>query len=323
MVRRTVPKNILAVRTDRFGEFLLNIPAFRALKLKFPEAKLTLVVNPYVQELARCIDVVDEVIPWENKKHRLQDVYRFSEKLKKKNFGLCVIFNPSKEFNIISFLAGIPLRAGYARKWGFLLTHKIPDEKHLGDRHEIEYNLDLVKLIGAAADDKKLSLVINEDLAEQLLKGIDLNNSIVIHPWTSDLLKQWPTHKFFLLAQRLTKELRLTVIFIGGKEESDNSGELFAGFKDSVINLTGKTSLTQLAAVLKQSKLLISGDSGPVHLACCVGTPVVAIFRNDMPGKSPVRWGPRSEGSIVVEKNNLFNISVEEVFDKVKEILSR
>ncbi len=316
-------KNILAVRTDRFGEFLLNIPAFRALKLKFPEAKLTLVVNPYVQELASCIDVVDEVILWENRKHRLWEVLSFSNELRKKKIDLCIIFNPSKELNIAGFLAGIPLRIGYARKWGCLLTHRIPDRKYLGDRHEIDYNLDLTRFAGADSDDKKLSLSIDENIANDLLSGIDLSNAVVVHPWTSDSLKQWPTHKFFLLAQRLIEELRLTVIFIGGKEEPDNSGELFAGFKDNVINLIGKTSLTQLAAVLKQSKLLISGDSGPVHLACCVGTPVVAIFRNDMPGKSPVRWGPRSEGNIVVEKNNLFNISVEEVFDKVKEILSR
>jgi ADP-heptose:LPS heptosyltransferase len=76
--------------------------------------------------------------------------------------------------------------------------------------------------------------------------------------------------------------------------------------------------LKQLAALLKKCKLLISGDSGPVHLAACVETPVIAIFRSDMPQKCAVRWGPSSEGSIVVQKNNLADISVEEVFEKVR-----
>jgi ADP-heptose:LPS heptosyltransferase len=68
--------------------------------------------------------------------------------------------------------------------------------------------------------------------------------------------------------------------------------------------------------------LLISADSGPVHLASCVGVPVVAIFRNDIPGKSPKRWGPGAKESIVIEKNNLYDITVKEVFEKVKEVLN-
>jgi len=79
--------------------------------------------------------------------------------------------------------------------------------------------------------------------------------------------------------------------------------------------------LLELAVILKNSKILISLDSGPVHLASCVDTPVLAIFRNDIPAKSPIRWGPRSKKSIVIAKNNLSDITVEEVFDKVKEVL--
>lgn len=147
-------KNILAVRNDRFGEFLLNIPAFRALKKSYAGAKLTLLVNPCVQELARCIDFVDEVIAWENTRHKFSQIYRFSRDLKARDFDLCVIFNPSKELNIISFLAGIPIRVGYNRKWGILLTKKTEDKKYLGQKHEIEYNLELLSLIGIGSEDR-------------------------------------------------------------------------------------------------------------------------------------------------------------------------
>jgi ADP-heptose:LPS heptosyltransferase len=127
-------------------------------------------------------------------------------------------------------------------------------------------------------------------------------------------MKQWSVDKFKELAVRLENELGNKVIIIGGKEEADKSQKYFSDF----IDLTGKTTLVELAALLKKCKLLISGDSGPVHLASCVGTPVVAIFRNDTPGKGPVRWGPVSAGSSVVEKTSLQDITVEEVFDKVK-----
>ena len=157
-------KRILAVRNDRFGEFLLNIPALRALKEGYPAAKLTLLVNHYVQELARRIDFVDEVIAWENTKHKFSQIYRFSRNLKAGNFDLCVIFNPSRELNIIAFLAGIHLRLGYSRKWAFLLTHKMEDKKYLGQKHEVEYNLELLNLIGIKTEDKALSLKIDNEI---------------------------------------------------------------------------------------------------------------------------------------------------------------
>ena len=90
-----------------------------------------------------------------------------------------------------------------------------------------------------------------------------------------------------------------------------------------VVNLTGETSVRQLAALLKQARVLVSGDSGPVHVASCVGTPVVAIFGSSIPGKSSRRWGPRSAGSVMVEKPRLEDISVEDVFIQVRSLLGR
>jgi heptosyltransferase-2 len=315
-------KNILAVRNDRFGEFLLNIPAFRALKQGFPGAKLTLIVDPYVRELANAIDFVDEVICRDNKKHNFREIIKFSRQLKAGNFDLCVIFNPSKEFNLISFFSGIPARVGYNRKWGFLLTHKMPDKKYLGLKHEVEYNLELLDLIGVTTQDKALSLKIDDSvLKDEFLNVIESNNLVALHPWTSDSFKQWPIDNFRELSQQLIQELNVRVVIVGGKQEQDMSREYFEE-SGNLINLMGKTSLVQLAALLKKCRLLISADSGPVHLASCVGVPVVAIFRNDIPGKSPKRWGPGAKESIVIEKNNLYDITVKEVFEKVKEVLN-
>jgi heptosyltransferase-2 len=319
MINNLTVKKILVVRNDRFGEFLLIIPALRALKEKFKDAKIFAVVDPYVKELAKAISYIDEIITWGNRKHKFREILFFSHKLRKENFDLCIIFNPSKEFNIISFLSGIPIRVGYARKWDFLLTHKIEDKKYLGLKHEIDYNLELVRIIGADTDDKSLNLEIKEKI---YIPQIDnYKNSVVVHPWTSDSIKQWPIEYFRDLVLRLAKELNEKVIVIGGKENLDISQKYFSDLDESIINLTGKTTLLELAVILKNSKILISLDSGPVHLASCVDTPVLAIFRNDIPAKSPIRWGPRSKKSIVIAKNNLSDITVEEVFDKVKEVL--
>ena len=313
-------KNILVIRNDRFGEFLLNIPAIRALKESFEGSKIILAVDPYVKELAAKIPYADEVITWRNGKHSLTDILKFVNLLKKKSVDMAFIMNPSRDSNIAIKLAGIPERVGYARKWDFLLTKKIEDQKNLGQKHEIEYNLDLVRITGADTKNKTLSIDIVEPDFHSGSGNISTPGVeyIAIHPWTSDPVKQWPVERFRELALKLVKELDMDVLIVGGKDESEKS----AGFNyinNRIFNLTGKTTLLQLAAILKRSRLLISADSGPVHLACSVGTPVIALFRNDMPGKGPGRWGPCGCNNIVVEKNNLSDISVEEVLNKVKE----
>ena len=131
-------KNILIIRNDRFGEFLLNISAMRALKETYSQARLTLAVSSAVSELAGLVECVDEVVVWDEVKRNLR----------KHQFDLCVVLNPTKEANWAVFWAGIPVRVGYDRKWGFLLTHKIKDTKHFGNRHEVDCNLELVGLVG-------------------------------------------------------------------------------------------------------------------------------------------------------------------------------
>ncbi len=299
MINKERIKNILVVRNDRFGEFLLNIPAIRALKETYPKAKLTLAVSFMVRELAEAVNCVDEVLIWDQVKIDLR----------KQKFDLCVVLNPTKEAHIACFFAGIPLRVGYDRKWGFLLTHKLKDTKSQVNRHEVDCNLELVSLIGAKTQNKEIAssgLRLPRNDKYEFLAG-----AIAIHPFTSDPVKQWPLERFEELALRIRQELNLTVIMIGLSIGDFN-------LKGDVINMVNKTTLPELAVLLKRCSLLVSGDSGPVHLAAAVGTPVIALFRNDLPGKTATRWRPWGEGHIVIEKSNLEDISVDEVIETVK-----
>ena len=314
-------KRILVVRNDRFGEFLLNIPALRALKETFPGAKITAVVDPYVAELAGHIPFIDDIIAWGRGRHSLWAKLRLAGLLRKNKYGIAVMLNPSKEFNIITALAGIPVRAGYDRKCGFLLTHKLADAKHLGLKHEVEYNLELVGLLGAATGNLGLLLsieggIINNFLAE--FKVRDEDKLIAMHPWTSDPVKDWP--HFRQLAERLALQPGIRLVIVGASSAGTDAGG-FAGLGERVINLAGRTSLVQLAAFLAKCRLLITCDSGPMHLSCCVSTPVVALFSSSLPGKSARRWGPWGQNNTVIAKPRLSDISVEEVLTKVREKL--
>ncbi|MFA6217262.1 MAG: glycosyltransferase family 9 protein [Candidatus Omnitrophota bacterium] len=317
-------KKIIVFRNDRFGEFLLIIPALRALKRSYPGASLTVVAHPSVKPLAAVIEGVNEVLAWENRLHRFAEIMKFAFELKKKRFDLSVVFNPSKESHLVCFLAGIRIRLGYRRKWGFLLTKSIRDTKDSGLKHEVESNCELLQCLGIEVADKALSLSLDESKASDLLKDLSFpvnDRLVVIHPWTSDPVKQWPLENFKCLIEAIGKELEVTTVLIGGQLESLKGFAWKVNPGQKIHDLTGKTSLVQLAALLKKSRLLVSADSGPVHLAACVGTAVIALFRNDIPGKRPRRWGPWGKGHHVIAKENISDITVAEVFAAVKEKL--
>lgn len=294
-------KKILIVRNDRFGEFLLNIPAIRALREKYPQGKITLAVNSLVRELAEAVEDVDQVVIWDEIKGGL----------KKYKFDISVVLNPTKEAHWAVFWAGIPVRVGYDRKWGFLLTRKIKDTKDQGNRHEVDCNLELVGLLGASTLDRAPRIKVNGQLFRELIG----KKIVAVHFFTSDPVKQWPVERFMFLAQRIAKELNVKVVLVG----SDKSWQLPPWLTSSleIVDLINKTSLVELAALLKRCHLLVSCDSGPMHLAVAVGTPVVAIFRNDLPGKTARRWGPWGQGQIVIQESRLENISVEAVLEAV------
>lgn len=162
-------KNILVIRSDRFGEFLLNIPAIRALKDAYPQSVLTLAVNAQVCELAaRGLEWVDQVLDWDQIKGSLG----------KYKFDLAVVLNPTKEAHQKIFWAHIPVRLGYDRKWGILLTHKIKDTKHLGNRHEVEANLELVGLLGVKPSSSELAIKTDDRLYKYFIN----QKIVIIHP---------------------------------------------------------------------------------------------------------------------------------------------
>lgn len=327
MVDKEKVKNILVVRNDRFGEFLLNIPALRALRQSFKNARITVVVKPEVKELIEDNPYVDEIIVDNfSRKIRFFGVLKIAAQLRRQRFNIAIMFNPSKIFNILSFLAMIPIRLGYNRKCAFFLTHRIEDKKYEGLKHEVDYNLELINLVGARTDIKDIVLPIrSEDLAtiDKLLSG-KINSEdklIAIHPWASDPRKQWPLRNFIQLINLLTQEQNVKVIIVGGKENKDSiSAEHFI-YKEKIIDFTGELTLRQASCLFTKCVCLASCDSGPVHLAAASNLKTVALFRKEPPAISSTRWGPWGKDHTVIEKQSLGEIAVVEVLNKVKELL--
>ncbi len=298
-------KKILVVRTDRIGDVVLTTPIFKALRENYPQAHIAAMVSPRTKEILEGSPYIDEIIVYDKDKHHkgIAAFWKFILGLKNKRFDLAIVLHTKKRMNLITFLANIPRRIGFAEKGKFslLLTDRLKDTRPLGLKHEADYCLDVLKELGLKISERKLHVPLKKealDWADKVLaeNGINKGDKIVaIHPGASCPSKRWFKDRFVALADKLAHDYGFKIIIISGLKDIAIANDIGKSSKHKIVNLAGKISLAQTAAILKQVNIFISNDSGPVHIASAVGTPVISIFGRNQPGLSPLRWGPLGE----------------------------
>lgn len=303
-------KRILIVRTDRIGDVLLSTPVIKALRDSYPNAYIAVMVSPYAKDIVDGNPYLDEVIIYDKEgKHKSwRRSLKFAQNLKNKRFDLALLLHPTNRAHLVTFFSGIPRRIGYGRNFRFLLTDRLKHAKQLGQKHELEYAMDLVRCLGIEPKDKILFMPIkpeSERWVEELFKreGIKASDSLLaLHPAASCPSKVWPNERFAQVADKLVQQYGFKVLVICGPKDLALAEGVIKQMRSLAINLSGKTSVSQLASVLKRCNLFISNDSGPVHIAAAVGTPVISIFGRNQAGLSPARWGPTGKKDKILHK---------------------
>jgi len=304
-------KRILVIRLDKIGDVVLSTPVIKALRDAYPDSYIAFMVRPYAKQVVKGNPYLDRALVYDKYRDEKGIIgnWKFISELRKRRFDIAIILHPTKRSHIVPFLAGIPERVGYDRKLGFLLTKKVPHTKQMGLKHEIDYTLDMLRYIGVEPKDRTLHMPIN-DMSDAKVRhifevnGIGENDTtVVINPGASCPSKRWPPENFAKVADRLMEKYGTKVILISSGEEKMIGADVAHSMKVHPVNLCGVTTVGDLASILKRSKLLISNDSGPVHIACALGTPVVAIFGRNEAGLSPARWGPTGKDDIVLHKD--------------------
>lgn len=302
-------KNILCIRLDAMGDLLMTTPAIEAMKESVPGRRITLLASKEGGRVASSIGLFDDVIiysaPWlkaSGSSIHPDDDLKMIEKLKEKNFDGAVIFtvysqNPLPSA-LLCYLSGIPLRASFCRENPYsLLTHWVKeDEPQKFVRHEVRRHLDLVAHLGCSSEDRPMVLNVNgpsdHSLMEKLLvRGLlekEQDKWVVVHPGSTASSRRFHTEGFSRVCELLINEGK-TVIFTGAPSEAMISREIQKKMRgeNKGINLSGELELEELIALLKRSALLISNNSGPVHMAAALGTPVVDIYALTNPQHTP------------------------------------
>lgn len=301
---------ILCVRLDSLGDVIMTTPAIRAIKESHPERSVTLLTSPAGERAAGLIPEIDATIiyaaPWMKATATRADSsaeYRMADTLRRQGFDAAVIFtvftqNPLPAA-MLMYLADIPLRLAHCRENPYqLLTDWVPEtdlQVSAGMRHEVSRQLDLVSNVGCSTEDERLSIRVPNSAYKKVqallaTTGLEPGRSwVVIHPGASVPSRRYPAAGYAQAAKALAQNDDLQVVFTGSSAEEPLVEEIRQAMAAPSISLVGCLDLSELAALLSMAPLLVSNNTGPVHIAAAVGTPVVGLYALTNPQHTP--WG--------------------------------
>lgn len=337
---------ILVVRLDHIGDVIFSTTVFEGLRKQFPSAKIMMMAGSWAKEIVQFNPNIDEVIvfdaPWfcrTRQRNKLKNIFQIIRKLRSEKFDLAFELRGDFRNIILLFFSRIKYRVGYGiTGGGFLLNKMIEYGK---EKHEIEYNLGQLHSLNFPVYNKSLDIFVpsaDDCYMEDLLKSNNVihgDKLVGIHTGSGTGATRWPLDNYRKLTERLIRELNLKIVLTGGSNEKYHVEKLINEVSQQVLNFCGKTTLLQLTALWKKCLMVIGSNSGPVHLAAAVGTPIIMIYGGT---NSPKRWGPLCSNSIVIQKNVncmycekkectdlrcMKLITIDEVFEAVKTVINR
>jgi len=299
------PRRILVIRLDLIGDLVLSLTVVRALKRTYPEAEIDLLALPASAKVASYDPNLSEIITydpniWRRPKALFQlknwrEVSALRQKLRARHYDLAVSVYANWAA-ILAVLSGARRRVGYGPEGypGFM-TDSVPGGipgrwRHwapLDNKHEVDYCLALAQAAGATLTpaDRIPHLYVDEKTREEvdqllLRAGLQPHKPLIVCHINSNngQSKRWPIPYWATLIDRLIHQEGAQVVLTGAPGDMPQIDQVTSRMHERAINLAGKTSLTQLAALLQRADLLISGDSGPLHMGVACGTPIIGIY---------------------------------------------
>ena len=338
--------NILIVKLSAIGDVVHTLPSLAALRKLYPDAHITWVIEKDSADIIEGHPYLDRIIvsrrkSWGGDLKRLHEVRKtideiasFIATLRDRKYDLVVDFHGLLKSSLIVFLSGGRRKLGYDSMQelsGLFLDEKIYEDM---DKHAVDRYLDLPCHLGADIGKPEFTIHIGEEnrnRVDGLLKKSEIgveDSFVSVNPVAFWDTKLWENGKFARLCDRITEELKMKVVFTGGRNQKTVK-RIRSLMKFPSVNLAGRTTLRDLAYLYALSTLVITTDSGPMHISAAVGTPTVALFGPT----DPARTGPYGEGHTVIRKNLpcspcflkkcetkrcMKEISVEDVFQAVK-----
>jgi len=278
-------KRILLRGVNWLGDAVMLTPTVRALREAQPGAHIAILCNKSVADVYRNNPCINEIIPYDSDRG-IRNIRRLGRIIRERNFDLAIVFPRSFRALLPVFLGHVPERVGYATEFrGLLLTDRLPRSEEVLTAHRANYYARLLRPLGIERIPDHTEIHIDEESgkwAEEFLAqqrrypGRKLVGMLC--GATYGLAKQWLPERFAELARRLTEAELAEFLIVGGPGEVELARRVDREARVPLVNAAGKTSILQLAALIKRCNAFVGNDTGPMHVADAVGTPIVAIF---------------------------------------------
>jgi lipopolysaccharide heptosyltransferase II len=300
-------RNILAIRLDNMGDVLMTSPALRAIKASGRQRRVTLLTSESGAAAARHIPEVDDVIrydaPWVKSVWQVSSIgaLRCLSQITERGFDAAIIFTVYSQSALpaatLAWLGGIPLRLAHSRENPYqLLTDWVSEPEPQNEvRHEVRRQLDLVSSVGYTTTDERLSFEVDaEDRARALTKleqaGVDPSRRfILVHPGATAASRRYPALQFAAATKLIAAHSGHQIVVTGAAEERQLVDTVRVHGARGSVGLCGELSLGELGAVIESAALLVANNTGPVHVAAALGTPVVDLYALTNPQHTPWR----------------------------------
>ena len=298
---------ILVIRVDGIGDLLNTTPAIALLRENYPSAEITVLARPLNAPVLIGNPDVDRILIFDREgKHKgVLARLQFYRELRRGRFQLAVAMQTAMWTHLVAFLSGAPYRLGrYQKRFRSTLTHAWRGKYRKGEIHEVDRNLELVRLVCEGAGKRELIFQLSRDeiaAAEARLAAWNMGADtflIGIHPGGSSFDKRWPEEQYAELADRLAQQHNATILLLRGPEEAELVQNIRAAMQSDAITYAPET-IRELGAMLSCCDLVVCNDSGPMHLAAALDVPMVAIFGPT----DHVAWHPLSENASIVRRD--------------------
>ena len=303
------------------GDIVHVIPAVKNLRTAFPSAHIAWLVEEKHKDLVEGLPEIDEVIVFPRKqwqkylKHPrnyftiISEMRLFLKKLRNRKHDIALDFHGNFKSGLLTYLSNAMKRVGfskgYCKEFNFIFSNLriTPQQKKM---HRIDKYLNLLHGLGIQAHYQRPVFSIPDTdrlYVDNFIQQSNLNQKpiAIIHPGTSMFgkYKRWPTKNYAHLADRLIQEFDYSVIFTWGAQEYEIVEEIISFMCYQATIACKTSSVKQLIALILHARLFIGGDTGPTHLASCIGIPTIAIFGP----KDPVIYAPYDRNALVVRKD--------------------
>ena len=296
------PKKILVIKLRAIGDVILATPVVENLRQAFPQAQIDFLTEKMCAPIVAGHPALHEILILDRKQAGASR--QLIHQIRQRQYDLVFDLFGNPRSAVLTLLSGAPQRVGFRfRVRQYAYNIKVEPR---GDRvHEVEFNLDALRALQIPIVTRKLFVAVNEtsqNFATQFWRESGLENRLVVGLNASGgwYTKRWPLEFFAQLGDRVQRELNAVILLLWGPGEYEDVTAIAQAMQGAAI-LAPATSLKQLAALLSRLNLLVSNDSGPLHLAAAMGTRVVGIYGPTRPDLQ----GPWGEGHEVISKTGL------------------